>query len=243
MPQLITKYNSGPLGVSEAADALLDPKSAFRYFVDFISDKEDDEYVSTDVAGSSTATIQSAHGGTVLIDTNGSTNGNGGIVGSPNDFIVLDGGRLVYAEARIKVSNVAACWYFGLTADAPSTTEWSTSEIAPGGAAVLVGFDSQTDDATGYVAGKTLQLTTYGSSLVDTLIPLDFTFTADTFYRIGFVIQGWTVQVYINGKKYGPATKINSNVTTAMGMQLSCVTQGTAARTLTCDYIDVVCTR
>ena len=59
------------------------------------------------------------------------------------------------------------------------------------------------------------------------------------------MIQGWSVQVYVNGKRYGPVTRINSNVTTAMGMQLSCVveTGASTARTLTCDYIDVVVTR
>lgn len=243
MPQLITKYNSGPLGVSEAADALLDPKSAFRYFVDFISDVEDGEYISTDLGGSATAVVQSAHGGTVLLSTVGTTNGNGVIVSSPNDLIVLDGGRTVYAEARIQVANVAACWYFGLTADAPSTSEWSTADISPGVAAVLVGFDGGTDSITGATAGKSLQLSTYGTSAVETLIPLDFTIAAATYYRVGFLIQGWTVQVYVNGKKYGPATKINSNVTSAMGVQLSCVTSAATARTLTCDYIDVVCTR
>lgn len=243
MPQLITKYNSGPLGISEAGDAILDPKSAFRYYLDFISDVEDSQYVSTSIAGSATAAIQSAHGGTVLMDTVGSTDGNGGIVASPNDFIVLDGGRFVYAEARLQVSNILASWCFGLSADAPATTEWSTSAISPSGAAVLVGIDAGTNSLTGASADKCLQLSTYGTSHVETLIPLDFTFTAATYYRIGFVIQGWTVQVYVNGKKYGPATKINSNVTTAMGMYLSCVTRGTAARTLTCDYVDVVCTR
>jgi hypothetical protein len=240
---MITKYNSGPLGISEAADALLDPKSAFRYFLDFISDVEDGQYVSTAIAGSATAAIQSAHGGTVLLSTVGTTAGDGAIVGSPNDLIVLDGGRFVYAEARIQFSSTSASWYFGLTADAPATTEWSTAAIAPGGAAVLVGLDAGTDSLTGAVAGKSLQLSTYGSSHVETLIPLDFTLAADTYYRVGFVIQGWTVQVFVNGKKYGPATKINSNVTTAMGVQVSCVTRGTTARTLTCDYIDVVCTR
>lgn len=243
MPQLITKYSSGPLGISEAADATLDPKSAFRYFTDFINDTASDEFTFTAIAGSSTNTLQSAHGGTTVLNTIGSTAGDGGIIASPRDLIVLDGGRFVYAEARIQVSDVLASWVFGLSADAPATTEWNTAAIEPSVAAVLVGIDAGTDSLTGANAGKSMQLSTYGTSHVETLIPLDFTFTAATYYRVGFVIQGWTVQVYINGKKYGPATKINSNVTTAMGVYLSCVTRGTAARTLTCDYIDVVCTR
>lgn len=243
MPQLITKYNSGPLGISEAADALLDPKSAFRFFIDFINDKEDDEYTSTDVAGTSTFALEDAHGGQFSITTGSAADGNGGIVASNKDFVVLDGGRFVYFEARVQVDSLSSSWVVGLSADAPATTEWSTSTISPGVAAILVGRDAGTDSITGAVANKSLQLSTYGTSHVETLIPLDFTLATGTFYRIGFLVQGWTVQVYVNGKKYGPATKINSNVTTAMGVYCGIVTTSAAARKMTFDYIDCVATR
>lgn len=243
MPQLITKYNSGPLGVAESADALLDPKSAFRYFVDFISEKEDDEYLSSDIAGTSTFANEDAHGGAFSITT-GSTSANGGVISSLKDFIVLDGGRFVYFEARVQVNSLSSSWVVGLSADAGGTSsEWNSAAIEPGGAAILVGRDAGTDSLTGAVANKSLQLSTYGSSFVETLIPLDFTLAVDTYYRIGFVIQGWTVQVYVNGKKYGPATKINSNVTTTMGVYCGIVTTSAAARKMTFDYVDVVCTR
>lgn len=244
MPQIITKYNSGPLGVSEAADALLDPKSAFRYFVDFITDKEDDEYLSSNVADTSTFANENAHGGAFSITTGSTADGSGGTVSSLSDFIVLDGGRFVYFEARVQVNSLSSSWVVGLSADAGGTaSEWSTSAIAPGGAAILVGRDAGTDSITGAVANKSLQLSTYGTSHVETLIPLDFTLAVDTYYRIGFVVQGWTVQVYVNGKKYGPVTKMNSNVTTAMGVYCGIVTTSAAARKMTFDYIDVVCTR
>jgi hypothetical protein len=245
MPQLITKYNSGPLGVSEAADALLDPKSAFRYFLDFMNDVEDGQYTSTVVAASSgtAAPVASAHGGTVLLDTVGTTDGMGVVISSPGDFIVLDGSRTVYAEARLSYSNILASWYFGLTANSPAGSEWGTSSITPGSAVALIGFDAGTDSLTGATAGKSLQLSTYGSSHVESLVPLDFTLAAGTFYRVGILVQGWTVQAYVNGKKYGAPNRLNSNTTTTMGVQLSVVTRGTSARTMTCDYIDVVCTR
>lgn len=244
MPQIITKPLSGALANSEAADAVLDPKSAFRYFLDFIADKEDDEFLSNDVAGSSTFAQEDAHGGAFSITTGSAADGNGGTVTSLKDHIVLDGGRFVYFEARVQVNSLSSSWVVGLSADAGGTgSEWSTSAIAPGAAAVLVGRDAGTDSITGAVANKSLQLSTYGTSHVETLIPLDITLAVDTYYRIGFVIQGWTVQVYVNGKKYGPATKINSNVTTAMGVYCGIVTTSGAARKMTLDYIDCVCTR
>lgn len=244
MGQILTKYLSGPLGVSEAADALLDPRSAFRFFLDFINDKEDDEYVSTDIAGSSTAVVTAGQGGLVVINTVGTSAGNGGTVSSPDDFIVLDGGRTVYIEARLKISATAACWYFGLTADSPAGSEWSTASITPSAAAVLIGLDAGTDSLTGAgSAGRQLQLSLYGTSHVETLLPLTVTLAADTFYRVGLVVKGWKVQAYLDGKKIGPETSLNSNVTTTMGVQLSCVTAGTTARTLTCDYLDCVATR
>lgn len=244
MPQLITKYNSGPLGISEAGDAILDPKSAFRFYLDFINDKEDDEFLSNDVAGTSTFAQEDAHGGAFSITTGSAADGNAGTVTSLKDFIVLDGGRFVYFEARVQVNSLSSSWMVGLSADAGgTTTEWSTSAISPGGAAIFVGRDAGTDSLTGAVASKSLQLSTYGTSHVETLIPLDFTLAVDTYYRIGFVVQGWTVQVYVNGKKYGPATKINSNVTTAMGVYCGIATTSAAARKMTLDYVDVVCTR
>jgi hypothetical protein len=130
-----------------------------------------------------------------------------------------------------------------LTANSPAGSEFGTSSITPGSAVALIGFDAGTDSLTGATAGKSLQLSLYGSSHVETLVPLDFTLAAGTFYRVGILVQGWTVQAYVNGKKYGPATKMNSNTTTPMGVQLGLVTRGTSARTITCDYIDVVCTR
>jgi hypothetical protein len=244
MPQLITKYNSGALGVSETGDAILDPRSAFRYFLDFIIDKEDDEFLSNDVAGSSVFAKEDAHGGTFSITTGSAADGNGGTVTTPKDCIVLDGGRRVYFEARVKIDSLLSSFVVGLSADAGGTgNEWSTSTIAPGGAAILVGRDAGTDSLDGASANKSLQLSTYGSSHVETLIPLDFTLETDTYYRIGFLVQGWTVQVFVNGKKCGPATKMNSNVTTAMGVYCGIVTTSTAARKMTIDYIDTVCTR
>ena len=47
MPQILTKYASGALANSEAADATLDPKSAFRYFVDFIMEVKTPDGVKT----------------------------------------------------------------------------------------------------------------------------------------------------------------------------------------------------
>lgn len=243
MPQILTKYASGALANSEAADAVLDPKSAFRYFVDFIVDKEDDEFATNDIAGTSTYTNNAIHGGEFQIATGLAADGNGGVVCSPQDFVVLDGGRFVYFEARVQVDNLASSWVVGLSADAPSTTEWSTSAIAPSVAAVLVGRDAGTDSLTGAVANKTLQLSLFGTSHTETVIPLDFTLAVNTYYRIGFVIQGWTVQVFVNGKRYGPATKINSNVTTPMGVYCGIVTTTTATRNMKLDYIDCVATR
>jgi hypothetical protein len=246
MPQIITKYNSGPLGISEAADATLDPKSAFRYFVDFISDKEDDEFVTTSSANAATFALTNDHGGAFTIATAATANGDHGIVASPADFIVLDGGRFVYFEARVQVDSLSSSWVVGLSADAPATSEWSTSAIAPGSAAILVGRDAGTDSITGAVANKSLQLSTWADGTaghVETLIPLDITLAVNTYYRIGFVVQGWTVQVYVNGKKYGNPVKMSSAVTTAMGVYCGIATTSAAARTMKLDYIDAVCTR
>jgi len=243
MPQLITKYNSGPLGISEAADALLDPKSAYRYFLDFISDKEDDEYISTDIAGSSTAAIVAGHGGIAQIVTGSAAAGNGAIIGSQDDFIILDGGRMVYAEARISNDNLTNAWYFGLTADAPSTTEWSTAAISPSTVAILIGRDAGTDSLTGAVAGKCLQLSIRGTGTTEQVVPLDFTLAVDTYYRVGFLVQGWTVQAFVNGKKCGNPVKMNSTSITPMGVQCSMVTPAASARNMLVDYIDVVGTR
>ena len=242
MPQLITKYNSGPLGISETADALLDPKSAYRYFLDFISDKEDDEYISTDLGGASTAAIVAGHGGIAQIVT-GATDGQGAIIGSQADFITLDGGRIVYVEARISNDKLTNAWYFGLTADAPSTSEWSTATITPSAASILIGFDAGTDSLPGATAGQSLQLSVRGSATQESVVPLGFNIAANTYYRVGFLVQGWTVQAYVNGKKYGNTVKMNTNSTTPMGVQLSMVTADSAASNMLVDYIDVVGTR
>lgn len=243
MGQILTKYLSGPTGISEAGDAALDPRSAFRYFIDFIGDKEDDEFTTSDIAGSSTFANGGAHGGTFSITTGSAADGNGGVVGSNVDFITLDGGRAVYFEARVKVDSLSSSWVVGLSADAPATTEWSTSSIAPSVAAILVGRDAGTDSLTNAVASKSLQLSMFGASHAETLIPLDFTLAVDTYYRIGFVVRGWKVQVYVNGKKYGAETSMNSNVTTAMGVYCGIVTTSAAARAMTIDYVDCVATR
>ena len=244
MAQVIVRPGQGALAYSETADALFDPKGTMRFFVDFITDVEDQSFTTAAGVGTPVYAYVAENGGAFSITT-GATAGNYGVVASQGDFVVLDGSRSVYFEARVKVDSLGNNGFIvGLSADAPSTTEFtaSSSTIAQDVVSITVGRDTGTDSLG--VASKCLQLSMFGvTTMVETVIPLDFTLAVNTYYRIGFSVIGWTVQVYVNGKKYGAATKMNSNATTAMGVYCAIATDTTAAKAMTIDYISLTATR
>lgn len=246
MAQVIVRPGQGALAYSETADALFDPKGTMRFFVDFITDIEDQSFLTATGGSSPTYAYVADNGGAFYIQA-AATVGSWGAIASQGDFVVLDGSRSVYFESRVKFDSLGNNGFVvGLSADAPATTEFtaSTATIDQDVVSITVGRDPGTESLTGGVANKCLQLSMFGATtMTETLIPLDFTLAVDTYYRIGFSVIGWTVQVYVNGKKYGPATKMNSNATTAMGVYCATATLVATTKKMTIDYISLTATR
>lgn len=251
MGQILTKYNQGALGWAEIADATFDPANAFTFFEDFFAeDGSDSRYETNGLGtGTSTFTMQDAHGGALALATASSSTANDqAVVASVNDLVELSGGRRVYLEARIKGDGVylsTANFVVGLTAAAPATTVFSSAAIAVPANSIMVGRDQGTDSLTGAsaTAGRNLSLFTRGSSgaQVETPCVLTETLNATDYFRFGILILGQNVQAYLNGKKVGPVIQCSTNA--AMGFYAAAQTTNTTSRGITIDYVSLSATR
>lgn len=251
MGQILTKYNQGALGWAEIADAQFDPQNSFVYCHDFIQPDGSDSLFATNQVGTgtSTFTLNNAHGGTLTFATAATSTANDqAIIGSPGDFIELRADRRVYLEARISgecINLATANFSIGLTAAAPATTVFSAAAISVPANSVLIGRDQGTDSLTGNAgAGKNLQLSHRGASaaMVETVLPLTTVLNTTSFYRIGMFIQGHNVQCYLDGKKIGGEIRMETT-NAAMGFYAVAQTTNTTGRGLTIDYFQIISTR
>ena len=257
MPQLITKYNTAPRVFGLEADALLDPKSAFRYFVDFVKDVEDDEYITSTGTGASAATFSydSLSGGAMRITTASGTGSTGswGAFYSKNDFIVLDNGRRVFFDTEFTFNSLnQTSFCVGLTTGSPSTSMFDASGLVTGGGSgdrsILIGRDSGTVSLPGANSSnvKNLQLWIKDTSgaATEIVLPVSETIVAASLpYTFSLAIQGWTVQAYFNGKPIGSPVKIATQFTDAMGVVCSGANEAEVSKNYLCDYIEVTGTR
>lgn len=245
MAQILTKYNQGPLGWSEIADSILDPANSFSYLNDFTTSSG--YTVSSIGTGTSTGTIQSAHGGTILISTAASSTANDqASLGTTEDCFVPSAGRRAFLEWRFASATVVGAttnWVMGLTAASPSTTVFSSTDIAAPANSILIGRDQGTDGSL--TANKQIEIQIRGASgsAQTQVITIPTTLTASTFYRIGFTLIGNSVQVFFNGKKVGTEMQFASPPTAAMGIYTAVQTTNTTARTMEIDYISGAFTR
>lgn len=251
MGQILAKYNQGPLGWAEIADAMFDPQNSFIYSHDFIQPDGTDSIFATNSIGTGTATftMNNAHGGTLTFATAATSTANDqSVIGSPADFIELRADRRVYIEVRISgdaINLSTANFAVGLTAASPATTVFSAAALAVPANSVLIGRDQGTDSLTGAAAaGRNLQLCHRGASgaMVESVLRLTETLNTTSFYRIGMFIQGHTVQCFLNGKKIGGEIRME-DTNAAMGFYAVAQTTNTTGRGLTIDYFQVIATR
>lgn len=259
MGQILTKYNSGALGLAEAADALFDPRSAATTTEDFlcrgIATNPFYQFKSLHTTTATTA-LQSTtdHCGALKITTASTSVANdSGVVCMNGSVFTVSGSRNHYFEARVlgtALNSADGNFVVGLSSQAivtTATTLFATSGIiTPTINNILIGRDQGTDTLTGAVANRTLQLCVRGSAgaMTETVLLLPATISTTAYYTIGFIVSGTTVQAYINGKKTGVAVSVDSSTTLLpMGWLCSCATTSTAATSMTIDYVSVTATR
>ena len=252
MPQLITKYNTATRVYGQEADALLDPKSAYRYFVDFIKEKEDADYTTSTGASGATFAAESLHGGSLSITTT-NTAGSWGSINSKQDFIALDNGRRVFFDTRFTFNSLSLTSFcVGLTTGTPANTMFDGNGAVTGGGSgdrsILIGRDSGTTSLPGANSNtlKNLQLWIKDTSgaATEIVLPISETLVAANLpYTFTLAIQGWTVQPYFNGKRLGNPIKIGTQFTETLGAITACATETTVSKFYRCDYIEVVGTR
>lgn len=264
MGQILTKPGQGGLAWAEVADAIFDPANALRSFIDFTEGAGSVTLSGTSgtvVAGAhysglsthnttnlGTATIGTAHGGTLVLTHNGTTvTANDNVaIGSNSRFIAQAQGRRMYFEARVTNTAVTSDFAVGLTS-APLAASIVSGAIAAAADSILIGRDAGTDSLTGAVANRTLQLCVRGSagSMTETVLVLPAALSASTVYRIGFFVDGRNIQAYINGIKTGPVVQYDntSGTPAAMGWHATTNARAATASPLTIDYIATAATR
>lgn len=263
MGQILTKPGQGGLAWAEVADAMFDPANALRSFIDFTEGAASVTLSGTSgtvVAGAhysglsthasttlGTATVGTAHGGTLILTHNASTTANDNVaIGSNSRFIVQAQGRRIYFEARVTNTAVTSDFAVGLTS-APLAASIVSGAIAAPADSILIGRDAGTDSLTGAAANRTLQLCVRGSngSMTETVLVLPAALSASTVYRIGFFVDGRNIQAYINGIKTGPVVQYDntSGTPAAMGWHATTNARSTTASPLTIDYIATAATR
>jgi hypothetical protein len=251
MGQILTKYNQGALGWAEIADAQFDPQNSFACGSDFMQpDGSDALYATNQVGtGTSTFTLNNAHGGTLTFATAATSTANDqAIIASPGDFVELRADRRVYFEARVfgdALNLSTANFCIGLTAATPATTVFSTASILAPANSVLIGRDQGTDSLTGAAAaGRNLQLSHRGASgsMVESLLRLPVVLSTTAWCRLGMYIQGHTIQCFCDGKKIGGEIRME-DTNAAMGFYAVAQTTNTTGRGLTIDYFQVIATR
>lgn len=245
MGQILAKYNQGSLGWAEIADSLIDPNNSFSYINDFTTSSG---YTLSSIGtGTSTATIQAAHGGTVLVATaTTSTANDQGAIGTTAACFTPSANRRAYIEFRFTSATLIGSttnWVMGLTAAAPSTTVFSTTDIAVPANSIIIGRDQGTD--SGLTANKNIEIQIRGASgaAQTQFITLPATLVAGQFYRLGFTMLGNTVQVWWEGKKVGTEMRFTVAPTAAMGVYAAVQTTNTTSRSIELDYIVSAFTR
>jgi len=263
MGQILTKPGQGGLAWAEIADAMFDPANALRSFIDFTEGAASVTLSATSgtvVAGAhysglsthnttnlGTATVGTAHGGTLILTHNATTNANDNVaIGSNSRFITQAQSRRIYFEARVTGAAVASDFAVGITS-APLAASFTSGAIAAPADSILIGRDAGTDSLTGAVANRTLQLCVRGStgSMSETILVIPAALSASTVYRIGFFVDGRNIQAYINGIKTGAVVQYDntSGTPAAMGWHATTNARSTTASPLTIDYIAAAATR
>lgn len=263
MAQILTKPGQGALSWAEIADAIFDPQNALRSYLDFtegatsltLSGTSGTATVGAHFTGTSvhastnlgTVTIQAAHGGTAILTNHATTTANDQVlIGSNSRFVTLAAGRRAYFEARITNTAVANHFCVGLTST-PTASVFSSGSVAAPADSILIGRDTGTDSVTGAVANRTLQLFVRGSTgaMVEPILVLPSALSASTAYRIGFYVDGFNIQAFVNGVKYGNVVRYDNSSGTpaAMGWHIAQNAPSTTAIPLTVDYVAVAATR
>jgi hypothetical protein len=206
---------------------LSDPTVGYQFFDHFMGiDKAADSWIATQ-ATSGTATAGVLAGGTVALSAGAATDNQGIQLQLAGGAFVPAASKHIWFECRLRQSQLASQFYAGLAVI-------DTSLIAAGALAHTdsIGFSSVTDD--GVLLANTRAASASTTSSAHTLV-------ADTFVRLGFVVNGVTsVTFYVNGT--ATATTHTANIPSAAVLTPSFVCQATGSGTpiLSVDYVRVV---
>jgi hypothetical protein len=236
--QILTKYKGGSLANAPVADAILDPKSAVHRFDDFFSEaaSADTNFFNITIGTSTTVT----HSTTVSTGVWNllSTSSADVQVNSWTPTVTLAVGRKVYFEALVAVSTIASSGaaFIGFGDRAGSSTTAATCIDTAGamdGTNNGIGFTIAAAAIRG-VCGKGASVATPVS--VGTAV-------AETYYRLGMVIDGLDkVTYYLDGTEIGSVTDTAVVPTQALFLDIA-IKAAAAAKTLRVDHITLAYTR
>jgi len=192
MAQGITTYNAGAVKDSARLSALLNPRDAVTKFDDFFSKVTATNLMWTVTAG--TVTTAAVESGVMTIATSTAD----AHVYSINPVVKATAGRTITFECYCKVSSIGTTGsaFVGLS-DTSGTLPVVAATGVFNGTQKGIGFVFTTSTVKGITGdGATIPTAITGATTV-----------ADTYVRIGFVVQGTTsCKFYVNGVYVGEQT-------------------------------------
>ncbi len=184
--------NSPAIGTSlwetfPALAHLCDPSIAHVYFNDFHTATKDSESLILTQATAGTGVAGVLAGGVMTLTAGATTDGQGPQVQLAGVDFFPAAGKTLWFECRLKVSHTSPDLFVGLAE--LDTTVFASSDMTT---ANHIGFSSFT--------GDTILLADANKATVRVNTPALATLVADTYVKLGFVIDGvTTITWYVNG--------------------------------------------
>jgi hypothetical protein len=237
---MVIGYNAGPLALAPIEDAMFRPWKAhgfFDHFYDYDVTATTGRWVETERTGSGAKA--DAAGGVVRLSGT-TTDDQGAQIQSASESWLAAAGKPIYAEARVKISDVDKCqFFFGFcTTD---TTIMASGVIST--ATVTEAFGLYMDaDSVVAAAGKLQAISFDATGEDNTTSATEMGLTDATWHRIGFIydVTNLEMRCYIDGVFKKTLTLTAANVPTGeVALSFLVHSEATPGATLTCD-IDYV---
>lgn len=223
--QILTKYKGGSLGNAPVADALLAPREAVLLQREFFNNITATGVDFTVTAGTAARETTYATGVWGLV-----TSAADGHAYSIAPVVQFAAGRKVCFEAMVAVSTIAASGssFIGLS---------NTSGTVP---VTTAGAMNGTQDGVGFTFTTTAIAAVTGDGVTVTSTAVG-TAAADTFVRLGFVVDGTSkVTFYVNGIEVATAT---SGISTDVMYETYATKYATANKKILVDWMCLSYTR
>lgn len=202
-----------------------------RWFDDFLGDQVKAEYPANGGTGTQVVGVTAAIGGTLTLATQGNQATDSAIQTGPG--LHWSGDTTLYFAARAKVSALTTLKFsIGLTDEQTDTGPINSKASATFNVSDCAVFSFDTADDTN------LTVQTNGGS-TDLNTDTTVTMAADTYFNFEIVAADNNVSFFVNGTYVGGGTEVIEGGTALMP-SFYIEQNGTAARTMTVDWMGIV---